>query len=125
MLHGLKLLTSSIIEAEVVLPSGQVVLRKHNLDVDLGNDHGTFTFGDMRFSSSARNVYLRDATLYAELARPDGIWYPDKIGLEVDIPDSHQNLEDIAVRVVEYHARHSPSLSNDRARLCVTGNEDL
>lgn len=122
--RGLKLLEVPIIEAELVLPSGQVVLRRQNLDIDLGNDNGTFSFGDRNFSKSARNVYVHDNTLYAELATRDGEFYPDKVGIEVDIPDDLR-LYDIAIRTVEYHASHSPQVPNDRSRLAVSPQEDI
>ena len=113
-----------IVEAELVLPTGQVVLKRHNLDSDLGNENGTFSFGGRHFSKSARAVYVHDATLYAELATPDGKWYPDKVGIEVDIPQDLR-LVDIAIRTVEYNISHSPNVPNERSRLAVGPQEDV
>lgn len=122
--RALRLLELPVIEAELVLPSGQVVLRRHDLDSDLGNSFGTFSFGGQNFSKSARNVYVHDRTLYAELANGHGKWYPDKVGLEVDIPDDLR-LYDIAIRTVEYHVSHSPSVPNERSRMATSAQEDV
>ena len=124
VLRTLRLLDLPIIEAELVLPTGQVVLKRHNLDSDLGNEQGTFSFGGKHFSRSARGVYLHDATLYAELATSDGKWYPDKVGIEVDIPQDLR-LVDIAIRTVEYNIAHSPNVPNERSRLAVGAQEDV
>lgn len=123
-LRALRLLDLPIIEAELVLPTGQVVLKRHNLDSDLGNEGGTFSFGGRHFSKSARAVYLHDATLYAELATREGKWYPDKVGIEVDIPQDLR-LVDIAIRTVEYNISHSPNVPNERSRLAVGPQEDV
>ena len=124
ILRALRLLELPVIEAELVLPSGQVVLRRHDLDSDLGNDNGTFSFGGGHFSKSARNVYVHDNTLYAELATREGNWYPDKVGIEVDIPDDLR-LYDIAIRTVEYNVSHSPNVPNVRSRMAVGPQEDI
>jgi hypothetical protein len=124
VLRALRLLDLPIIEAELVLPTGQVVLKRHNLDSDLGNENGTFSLGGRHFSKSARSVYLHDATLYGELATRDGKWYPDKVGIEVDIPQDFR-LVDIAIRTVEYNVSHSPNVPNERSRLAIGPQEDV
>lgn len=124
IVRSLKLLSASLIEAEIVLPGGARVTKKHNLDNDLGNDDGTFAFDGVNFSGSARNVSLRDATLYAELCTRDGRWQYDKVGIAIGLPQS-LSAQDITIRVVQYHARHSPSIQDDRARLVTWDSEDF
>jgi hypothetical protein len=86
---------------------------------------GSFSFPGKNFAKYARNVYVHDCTLYAELsANGAEQWYPDKVGIELHIPDD-LSWDGIAIRPVEYHASHSPKVPNERSRLAVRPQENI
>jgi hypothetical protein len=77
-----------------------------DLDLHLGNDDGSFQFGGVSFSQSAKNVRVAGAAIVAELRSVSGVWLENRIGVDVRrTTDSDTYIHFL----VPYHSRHSPS----------------
>lgn len=120
---SIRIVRKAIIEVEVTLPSGRKLLKRHDLDRDLGNDDGTFTFTDGDFSWSARNILLSERMLSAELCDRHETWRYDVVGIDIDIPASHR-ASDISIRAVDFEARHAPIMSQGGNRLISSPDEE-
>ena len=65
-----------------------------SLDSVLGNSNGSFSFGS-NFSSSARNVHLKDTTLYAELRAISGEWQAREVELRRIVCNDGRGLQSL------------------------------
>jgi hypothetical protein len=124
VIRSLKLLGKCMLEASICLPGGGDTIQcRFHLDDVLGNDNGNFSTTGKHFSQSARNVRLVDYSLWSELASINGRWQYDVVGLELTLPtERNQKLQ---VKIVDYDARHSPSLTSPTTRLASTEREDV
>jgi hypothetical protein len=118
----LRLLTSKTLEAVVNLSDGRVLRSTHDLDKLLGNHRGRFDTNGENFTRSARNVRLIEYSLWAELKGMDGIWYNDGIGIAIAHPTANAQ---VPVKMVEYAAMHTPSLSYAKSRLASSDEESV
>lgn len=113
-----------MLEAAVCLPGGgETIQCRFHLDDVLGNDNGNFSMTGKNFAQSAKNVRLVDYSLWAELASMDGRWQYDVVGLALTLPVTRE--QKLEVKIVEYTADYSPSLTSPSSRLCATVQEDV
>ncbi|OTA31013.1 hypothetical protein BTJ68_08755 [Hortaea werneckii EXF-2000] len=68
-----------------------------SLDSLLGNSNGSFCFGS-NFSASARNVHLKNTTLFAELRAVSGDWHARKVELRRLVCNVGRGLESLDIQ---------------------------
>ena len=86
-------LDGSILRGTCKNGKGVPVRSRLDLNLGIGNNNGKFNIFGTNFTSTARDIYLKDDTLYATLCTSSGIWTQATINLNLCVKNENGELK--------------------------------